>query len=230
MADANTEMLRIAAENLGELVDELVFLGGCVTGLLITDAGAPEPRPTTDVDTIVEAATYSQYVRFSKRLKKAGFREDSSEDAPICRWVKNSTLLDVMPLDEKVLGFASRWYPRALETAEKHRLDNTLEINLVSPVYFCATKIEAFNDRGIGDFLASHDLEDIISVVDGREELVREIVNADRDAQQFISGTVRNWLKESAFNDALPGHLGEADTGRIGVVRQRLNEIADLYE
>ena len=109
MADSNTEMLRIAAENLGELRNELVFLGGCVTGLLITDPGAPEPRPTDDVDTIVEAATYSEYIQFSECLKEIGFREDTSEDAPMCRWVKDLTVLDagLMFCRERTPGFAS---------------------------------------------------------------------------------------------------------------------------
>ena len=31
----------LAVEQLGELVDEMVFLGGCATGLLITDPAAP---------------------------------------------------------------------------------------------------------------------------------------------------------------------------------------------
>jgi len=34
--------------------------------------------------------------------------------------------------------------------------------------------MEAFADRGHGDFLASHDLEDITTIVDGRSELADE--------------------------------------------------------
>lgn len=35
--DPNIEMLEIAVERLGILIDDLVFLGGCATGLLLTD-------------------------------------------------------------------------------------------------------------------------------------------------------------------------------------------------
>jgi len=42
----NIELLLIAAHQLGELVDEMVFIGGCATGLLITDAAAPPIRAT----------------------------------------------------------------------------------------------------------------------------------------------------------------------------------------
>ena len=37
LADPNLEILKLAVDQLGELVDEMVFLGGCATGLLVTD-------------------------------------------------------------------------------------------------------------------------------------------------------------------------------------------------
>lgn len=64
MTDPNLEMLRVAVENLGDLADEMVFVGGCTTGLLITDEGAAEVRATDDVDSIVELTSYAQYNTF----------------------------------------------------------------------------------------------------------------------------------------------------------------------
>ncbi len=101
MTHPNLEMLRTAVKNLGDLAAEMVFVGGCTTGLLITDEGAAEVRATDDVDSIVEVTSYSQYNTFSEKLKKIGFREDTREGAPTCRWVKGETVLDVMPLDAK---------------------------------------------------------------------------------------------------------------------------------
>ena len=46
----------LAVEQLGDLANEMVFLGGCATGLLITDPAAPAIRVTRDVDAIVEVA------------------------------------------------------------------------------------------------------------------------------------------------------------------------------
>ena len=57
----NLEILTTAVEQLGELVDELVFLGGCATGLLITDPAAPPIRITRDVDAIVQVMPLSDY-------------------------------------------------------------------------------------------------------------------------------------------------------------------------
>src|ERR1700682_5225818 len=49
------------------------------------------------------------------------------------------------------------------------------EIRVVTAAFFVATKLEAFKGRGKGDFFGSRDLEDLISVVDGRATLVAEI-------------------------------------------------------
>jgi hypothetical protein len=82
------------AARLKPLLPEIVFVGGCTTGLLISDPAASPVRATDDVDVIVEVASYAEYARFSKRLRNLGFSEDSSEGAPICRW-----LIDQMKLD-----------------------------------------------------------------------------------------------------------------------------------
>ena len=71
----NLEILELAVEQLGELVDELVFLGGCATGLLITDPAAPPIRITRDVDAIVQVMSLSDYHNLELRLRARGFVE-----------------------------------------------------------------------------------------------------------------------------------------------------------
>ena len=229
MTETNLEMLRRAVVNLGGLKDELVFVGGCTTELFITDQAAAQPRQTKDVDTIVEAASYAEYISFAEKLKAVGFREDTSENAPLCRWIKESTILDVMPLDEKTLGFTNRWYRPAMETAEDYELLAGNNIRVISPVYFCATKMEAFDGRGQEDYLGSHDLEDIIAVIDGRAEIVNEIKNAPEDVRQYVAGKIGNWLETRRFTDALPGHLGStSERSRLRIVLERLKEISTI--
>ena len=122
MADLNLERLITAAQLLRPLLGELVFVGGSVTGLLITDQAAGDPRTTLDVDAIAEITSYAEYAAFGDRLRTRGLVEDTSEGAPLCRWVHQGTILDVMPLDEKILGFSNRWYRAALEAAMRQRL------------------------------------------------------------------------------------------------------------
>lgn len=230
MTHPNLEMLRAAVKNLGELADEMVFVGGCTTGLLITDEGAAEVRATDDVDSIVEVTSYGQYNTFAEKLKAAGFREDTREGAPTCRWVKGETVLDVMPLDEKVLGFTNRWYQPAIEAAEAREILPGITIRVISSPYFCATKFEAFEGRGAGDYLASHDLEDIITVIDGRAEIVDEISRASEDVREYISGKIAGLLKTRQFLDALPGYLlpDDASQGRLRILMDRSTEIAKM--
>ncbi len=230
MTNPNLEMLRIAIENLGELADEMVFVGGCTTGLLITDEGAADVRATDDVDSIVEVTSYAQYNTFAERLKAVDFREDTRDGAPTCRWVKGDTVLDVMPLDEKVLGFTNIWYQPAIDEAEEHEILPGMTIKVISPPYFCATKLEAFDGRGAGDYLASHDLEDIITVIDGRAEIIEEISRAPEDVRDYISGKIRGLLHTRQFLDALPGYLlpDEASQGRLRILTERLTQIAEM--
>jgi hypothetical protein len=129
---------------LEPLLGELVFVGGCATALLITDKAAADVRPTFDVDAIAEITSYAEYNDFSEKLRKLGFQEDTSEGAPLCRWRQKTTTLDVMPLDAKILGFSNSWYEPAMIHSEERELEEGLTIRLVAPVYFCASKLEAF--------------------------------------------------------------------------------------
>jgi hypothetical protein len=125
------------------VLDELVFVGGCTTGLFITDPAASGIRPTKDVDAIVDVTSYSKYAALGDRLRAIGLVEDTTEGAPLCRWRHGALIIDVMPTDATVLGFSNRWYPDAIETATtidvaSHR------VRLVTPALFIATKLEAF--------------------------------------------------------------------------------------
>ena len=90
--DPNVQLLELAVSRLGDLCDELVFVGGCTTSLLMTEAGGPEVRPTTDVDAIVEVSTRGAYEIIADKLRAAGFGEDPSEGAHICRWTDGTIL------------------------------------------------------------------------------------------------------------------------------------------
>lgn len=84
MNDPNRRLLESAADLLRPLLNELVFVGGCATGLLITDPGAGGVRPTFDVDTITQISTYAEYAALSERLRSLGLAEDV-DGRVICR-------------------------------------------------------------------------------------------------------------------------------------------------
>ncbi|OIO61074.1 MAG: hypothetical protein COX57_04075 [Alphaproteobacteria bacterium CG_4_10_14_0_2_um_filter_63_37] len=227
--DPNLANLTLVAERLGDMVGEVVFLGGCAVGLLLTDPAAPPVRATVDVDVIAELASTGAYHRFGERLRALGFREDSS-DTVICRWVVGAVKVDVMPIDSDILGFANRWYPLALSTATETQLPSGITIRMVTAPCFIATKIEAFLGRGNGDWWGSHDLEDLIAVLDGRPEVEEELRRADLELHRFVAKTFTRWLQEPDFIEALSGHLpGDiASQGRKQGLLGRMERMATL--
>lgn len=230
MANPNLELLKMTAERLRPLLSELVFVGGCATGLLIDDPGAAPVRATYDVDVIAEITSYAEYTTFSERLRRIGFLEDESEGAPLCRWLHGVLTLDVMPLDPRVLGFSNRWYPEALRTASSIQFPGRLTLRTITAPYFLGTKLEAFRGRGKRDYFASHDLEDLIAVIDGRPSLLAEIENASPDLRAYVSDAIRALLTEPRFLDALPGFLlpDEASQGRIRTLMSKLERLTSL--
>ncbi len=229
MPNSNIELLTKVAKKLGPLLSEVVFVGGCTTGLLITEEAAAEVRPTFDVDVIAEITTYAVYVAFSERLRALGFREDSSKGAPLCRWLIDAVKLDVMPLEEKILGFTNRWYPAAMDAAQETVLEPGLRIRVVTAPYFVATKLEAFYGRGRGDYAGSHDLEDLLTVIDGRAAIVQEIGEA-ASVRSYIAEQFGVLLKIPAFVDALPGHLlpDPGSQARLPLLRERIEAISNM--
>lgn len=225
----NLKIVEIAAQALGPMCDELVFLGGSATALLITDSAAPPVRATRDVDTLAEIGSAAEYHDLENRLRKRGFRVDSSKGAPICRWVGHGILLDVMPTDERILGFGNIWYESAIVSSRSYTLPSGVQLRLVDPVHFLATKLDAFSGRGENDFAMSHDLEDVICVIDGRPELEQEVANSAREIRSYIGGCLRAFLGDPDFIDALPGHL-PGDTGsqaRLPMLMEKLKQLAD---
>ena len=226
--DLNIQMITTVAKRLGNLREKVVFVGGCATGLFITDPAMPEVRVTKDVDVIIDIATRMEYYRLEADLRSKGFRNDMSEDAPSCRWLVNGIKVDVMPTREDILGFSNRWYLPAIENAKYVELEKELSIKLVTPPYFLATKIEAFKGRGKGDYLASHDMEDIITILDGRTEIIDEIKSSSDEVKTFLSTTFQIFLADENFLDAIPGQLlpDRASQARLPRLIKLLEEIA----
>ncbi len=228
--DVNIQMITAVAKRFGNLREKVVFVGGCTTGLFITDPAMPEVRVTKDVDVIIDIATKMEYYRLEADLRSKGFRNDMSEDAPSCRWLVNGIKVDIMPTQEDILGFSNSWYLPAIESANCVELETELTIRLVAPPYFLATKIEAFKGRGKGDYMASHDMEDIITVLDGRREIVDEIKSSSDELKPFLTTTFRMFLADENFLDAIPGHLlpDSASQARLPRFIKLLEEIANI--
>ncbi len=194
------EMIDVVAQSLGDdLLEKVVFVGGCTTALLVDDVVTLQHiRSTEDVDMIVEVLSKSEYQDLCQKLRQRGFKE-SVEDDVICRWRLGSMIVDIMPTDQEILGFSNIWYPEAVEFAKSYQLPSNRIIRVVSPTYFLATKIEAFAGRGNNDFLASQDIEDILSLIDGCSSLIADLHAANKKVKSAIAAAIQTFLNESDF-------------------------------
>ena len=229
--DPNVALLEVVAAQLGEaLGQQLVFVGGAVAGLLITDPAMPPIRSTQDVDVVCSVVTLADYYRIGEQLRERGFMEDARPGAPNCRWCVDELAVDVMPTRPDILGFSNRWYPLALTSAQEAALPSGRVIRLVTAPVFIATKLEAFHGRGRGDYLFSHDLEDIVSVVDGRASLIDECRQSPLELRCYLAEQFTTLMAQGAFLEAISGHLpGDvASQRRLPGVRQTLQLMAEL--
>lgn len=184
----NIRMLELAAELLRHLIDEVVFVGGATVELWITDEAAPEFRPTDDIDVVVEITTRTEYYRFEERIRGIGFVNDQ-QSGVICRFKdpESGLLLDVMPTEASILGFESRWQGKAFAHAADLALPSGRTVRMISPTFLLATKIEAFRTRGNNDFYGSRDFGDIVTLIDGRAELISELAAAPTSLRRYVA-------------------------------------------
>lgn len=228
-ANRHKEMLVMVAGALGpELCQQVAFVGGCTTGLFLTDHFTLEQvRLTDDVDVIVGVVDTASFARLQAQLRELGFQESLDNDDPICAMRLGSLRVDFMPDDERILGFSNRWYKDALSSADDYQLTDEITIRLIKPVYFVATKLEAYLGRGGNSPLSSRDLEDLLNLFDGRPVLLAEIEQAEPVLHQFIVAETKKLLESKDFAYAVQAcALGDSD--REALIFERLEQVAQV--
>jgi hypothetical protein len=223
MPDPNLPLLEDAVHKLAPFLNEIVFIGGITLGLLITDKAAAPIRGTNDVDVIAEIVTYADYIVFSERLRNAHFTEDDGEKPLTCRWHHGELTVDVLALNEEVLGFSNIWYESALRHAFPVTLPSGQSIRVITAPFFLGTKMEAFRGRGKMDFQASHDLEDFVAVIEGRDSLLQEVADSPQELRRYLAEAAKSLLAEPRFLDVLPGFV--LDSERVPLIQERLASI-----
>lgn len=223
------QQIERVASSLGDLLPDVVFAGGSILPLLMTDPTGIRFRETDDVDFVVEIVSRVAYGRFEEALRLRGFRHVMEPRSPICRFRVDGILVDAMPMSPDVLGFANQWYPYGIESAREKETPGGFTVRHLSPPAFLATKLEAFRDRGRNDYLASHDLEDVLTVLDGCADIVGD-TQKEEPLHTYLAEEARALLNNEAFLDALPGHIaqGPVTAARATIVLERLREIAAL--
>lgn len=202
----NLEMLAVVAKGLRGFKEKVAFIGGATIDLYISYPADAASRPTDDVDCVVELASRGQYYAIEEELRSLGFKNFLGK-GPLCRWEYFGIMVDVMPTEGKILGFSNRWYPDGLANTETAVLPDGPEVQIFSVPYLLASKIEAFVDRGKGDYHASADIEDIVALLDGCPDLKEKIQRAPNDVRSYLAEKFQAFLGQPRFMESLPGHV-----------------------
>lgn len=226
----NVASVELISQALGSLREQLVLVGGCAVDLLLTDTAASPTRVTYDVDLVAQVAALADYHDLERQFSRLGFKRDMDQDAPICRWRYNNLEVDLMPALPGILGFANRWYPLAVLTAKRVMLPSGTSIQLITAPAFLATKFEAYADRGKSDLLGSHDMEDIVNVLDGRTEIVEEVAESPEELRRYLVAQCSAFLALPNFMDALSGMVfpDESLAERVKLIGVRLKQITEI--
>lgn len=203
-----------------------VVCGGSVVPLLITSGPYYPFRATDDIDLLIPLEKQSQYSKIEEQLRSSGFENDVRENAPICRWLFQGRTVDIMPTPGEFIGLKTKWFSEALQTAWIAHI-HSMKVPVISATGFIACKYEAFKDRGKGDYSLSHDIEDIIAVVDQRSSLADELGNVSDPLVQPAREALKELSENRDFEFILRGHLppDPGNQARVPHLMQRVQEM-----
>lgn len=220
LLNPNLITLEATAKALEPILDDLVFVGGTIAGLLINDPGASSARPTRDVDVVAKIKGFRGHLLARKMMGEVGFQSDTREGAPICRWVKDGLMVDLMGTEDTFFGPTNPWYAEGFRTRFQMTLgEGGLKIHILPAPVFLLTKWVAYLGRGKGSMATSHDIEDILNVLDGRLGLAQEAMNASPKVRSGLAQMAHQMLASQQFCDYCLESLGD----RKEMVREVLN-------
>ncbi|MBP3944589.1 hypothetical protein J5U18_13710 [Sphingobacteriaceae bacterium WQ 2009] len=221
----NLVRIKVVFDALEELGPKVIFVGGATVSLYADRIGE-ETRPTDDVDILIEVLHYSDYAGIEEKLRLKGFSNDV-ESGVICRYKVQGIVVDVMPTAEEILGFANKWYIEGYKYAMEHVINESYKINIFSPPYFLATKLEAFKDRGKNDGRWSTDFEDIVYVLNNRSKIWSEIGEADYNVKSYLLTEFKNLVENKYIDEWISSHLGYGEQERTYHIIGSINELLE---
>lgn len=223
----NINRIEIIAEGFKELISDTIFIGGACIQFYVVNPKLRDYRPTKDIDCIVKIYSYFEFAKLSDRLRQLKFKNDTSENAPIVRWVFNGVYVDTIPEESSIVGYRDiKWFKEGRKYAIEKELPSGKKIKILSLPYFLATKFEAWQDRGGGDFLADPDIEDIVNILDGIDDC-NEIVTSPLGVRNYLIQSFDTLLKDNNFKRSIAGHIGfeTSASERAGEVIDKIKKI-----
>lgn len=183
----------------------MIFVGGVVVSLYATHPASDEIRMTTDIDITIEIKHFQEWAILNEALIAHKFNPDPMGHAMIRYRYKNIPV-DVIPDGADIaVGDSNKWYHYSYNDVRTVKV-NSQEIQIFSPAVFIATKFEAFKNRG-KDYRTSHDIEDILYVLQNSEGIIEDAKGAHLEVQKFLKEELLKILNHSSGDEILSAHL-----------------------
>ena len=209
-----------------ELASKILFVGGATVSLY-TDRPFGEIRPTDDVDVLIELIDYTGYAGVEDALRRKGFVNDV-DSGIICRFKVQGITVDIMPTSQEVLGFTNRWYSEGFKNSMRVELDQDCVIQIFQPVYFIASKLEAFKGRGNGDGRMSSDFEDIVFILNNRTTIWDEMKNASASVRDYLIAEFKNLNERNYLFEWVSVHLDYSEQRRVSHIMGEIEQFVYL--
>ena len=200
----NIAVVAEVAEGLKDLNDKVVFVGGAVVSLYTDDPASDKIRSTQGIDMTLNVLSFGDWNILQEKLAKLGFYPDPFGHA-ICSYKYKNIPVDIMSSEDGPLGPANKWYKLGFNDLWTVSAKEQ-EIKILSAPYYLATKFEAYINRG-HDYRTSHDIEDIIYVIDNRTSIVEEILKTDKKVLKFIQTQLQIITDKGIMNEVLMAHI-----------------------
>jgi hypothetical protein len=222
----NLAVVAEVAQVLQHLKQRIVFVGGAVVSLYTDDPAADEVRPTADIDLTVILAGFGEWVRLQEDLATLNIYPDPHGPS-ICRYKLKDIPIDIIPAENSLIGLSNRWYKSGFENLQTVNVHGET-IQILPAPCFLATKFEAFKDRG-NDYRTSHDMEDIIYVLDNRTTIVDEIAQSPADIRHFLQDEFKSIFRKGLMDEVLAAHIHPLMLEeRLPNVQEKINNIISL--
>jgi len=219
------EPIEIVANGFKEILNDMTFVGGATVVMYLDSPGAQVPRPTEDVDCVVEMSSWLSFNELESQLTALGFRHDTRPGSPICRWIFQGVAVDIMPTDPNLLGFSNKWYDDGIRYRENRTLPNGIKIYVFSLPYFLASKLAASESRGGDDIRFDPDIEDILLALDGNQDPVARVKNSENSVREYIAEALKRIHSSNLFEDLIDGALGREGIARVKRIKSIFQEL-----
>ena len=220
----NIVRIKAIAGLMDQLHEDVVFVGGATVSLY-ADLKATESRPTDDVDIIIELASYHKYVVLDERLRDAGFVNDTASGV-ICRYQIQGITVDIMPTHPEARGFSNKWYPDGFKASITVNIDGK-SIKIFSLPYFIASKLEAFNIRGKGNYRFNSDFEDIVYVLNNRNVIWDEIQKSPAHLKAYLLNEFNKISQTEVLYEWVSASLDYTEQKRAGFIVAGIETLID---